>query len=826
MGNRRDYNALAFRTISDRENFAPEELKKRRNAMDVGENIVAEGCVLLKNDGLLPLKTDRVNVFGALSAQPYFGGRGSSCSENDRAIGFYTALEEAGIQFNPSLYSLMKNWVKNKKISAKSYPLEKDDYHFKPASVVSTFIDVFSKPYLKEFPADKLENERMREAAAYSDTAVVMLGRSGSEQHDMPPEELRLLSGERALLDRVCGDFENVLLILNTAGVFELGFAEDYPQIRAVLSIGYPARTGMRAVAKILKGEISPSGRLTDTFWYHTEDHPAWKNTGTYKYKNALRRHFLMYKEDIYVGYRYTETFLAETEYVKKIQYPFGYGLSYTNFRWENATLTQSKEEISVTVDVANTGELPGKDVVEIFVEAPYDGRIEKAKKVLAGFQKSRLLQPGEKQSLQIVIPKYAFASFDTGLSAYVLDAGEYAVLLSADAHTVRCSLSFAQEADLCYTSDPTTGKKLQRRFAAYEGVFQRLSRKDGQGAVPASPLGSDFTASARIVRYPNIKDIPQPDAKPLPVEAADKGIRFDDLRDRSWEDPLWEEFLSQLTVEEMAYLISHGGYETRAIERLGIPATIASDGPAGIHDSVTARAGISYPSGTTVASTWNPELAKKYGESIGNEAGYMHVQEWYGPSMNLHRSPFGGRCFEYYSEDPLLSGKMAAAVVSGAQSKGLVCHIKHFALNEEDKHRLSVHTWCSEQAIREIYAKPFEYAVKEGGAMGVMSALNCVGEDWSGECEALQTGLLREEWNFHGCVVTDFASAKYMKAITGVLAGNDLWLAPVGNAKYEKPLLEAAHQCPSKMLPRIRYAVKGILWMVLHAGSHQGGTP
>lgn len=274
---------------------------------------------------------------------------------------------------------------------------------------------------------------------------------------------------------------------------------------------------------------------------------------------------------------------------------------------------------------------------------------------------------------------------------------------------------------------------------------------------------------------------------------------------------------MDQFTVEELAYLITHGGYETREIERLGIPASIASDGPAGIHDSYTARSGISYPSGTTIASTWNLELAEAYGIAIGTEASFMHVQAWYGPSMNLHRSPFGGRCFEYYSEDPLLSGKIAAAAVRGAQSRGLSCHIKHFALNEEDKHRLSVHTWASEQAIREIYAKPFEYAVKEGGATGVMSALNCIGEDWCGECEALLTGLLREEWGFCGCVVTDLAGAKYMKSVTGIRAGNDLWLAPMGNGLFEKPLLKAAAQAPGTMVPAMKKAAKGICYMLLH---------
>ena len=813
MEKNRDKNDLAFRTITDREDFTEEEQAKRRHGMAVGARIVQEGCVLLKNDGLLPLRTDKVNVFGALSAQPYFGGRGSSCAMNGRATGFYTALEDAGIAYHPTLYRLMKNWVKKKKVSAAPYPPEREVYRFKPASVASTIAEVLAKPYVREFPAERLTEETMRAAAAYSDTALVMLGRSGSEQHDMAPEELRLLPAERRLLCRVTQYFDKVVLILNTAGVFQLDFLRDLPQIRAVLSIGYPARTGMCAVAQLLTGAANPSGRLVDTFLYDVQDHPAFQNTGTYRYANARRRHFLLYKEDLYVGYRYTETFYSQEEYSRRVQFPFGFGLSYTAFAWENAALGQTEDGLRVTLSVKNIGQTAGKDVVELFVEAPYHGGIEKARKVLAAFEKTRLLAPGESQQLTVEFPKYAFMSFDTARAAYVLEAGDYVVHLSKNAHDSRIQLPFTQEAELVYRQDPATGNPLARRFAGYEGGFRRLSRKDGPGARPAAPAGEDWTAGPQVASYPRKAFPPFPQG--CAATGKECGLRLADLQGKPWDDPDWGRFLDQFTAEEMAYLISHGGYQTRAVERLGLPATIASDGPAGIHDSVTARAGISYPSGTTLASTWNPALAEEYGKAIGAEAAFLHVQEWYGPSMNLHRSPFGGRCFEYYSEDPLLSGKTAAAVVRGAQSQGLACHIKHFALNEEDRHRLSVHTWCSEQAIREIYAKPFEYAVKEGGALGVMSALNCVGPDWSGGCAPLQTGLLREEWGFRGCVVTDYAVG-YMSSVQGVFAGNDLWLAPMGNGKFEKPLLEAAKKAPAQVIPAMKKAVKNICWMVL----------
>lgn len=388
------------------------------------------------------------------------------------------------------------------------------------------------------------------------DTPIIVLGRSGSEQHDMRPEELRLFLAERALIDRVTSEFQNVLLILNTAGIFELGFLNEYPQIRAVLSIGYPARTGMRAVARIMNGKANPSGRLTDTFWYNTEDHPAFKNTGTFRYKNASRRHFLMYKEDIYVGYRYTETFLSEEDYAKKVQFPFGFGLSYTTFEWNDVSLTQTAESISVAVTVKNTGSVPGKDVVEVFVEAPYDSRIEKSKKVLAGFEKTGLLQPGETESVTLTIPKYAFMSFDAEQGAYILDNGNYRVLLSSNAHTVRCGLDFNQETPLIYTNDPATGRAVQRRFSNYEGTFQRLSRKDGPSAMPASPADDDYIASKRIISYPNLQDGPASETPSAVSVPKSTGILLADLKKKAWDDPMWEDFLAQFSVEDMAYLI------------------------------------------------------------------------------------------------------------------------------------------------------------------------------------------------------------------------------------------------------------------------------
>ncbi len=839
--------------------FTPEELALRESFMKTGENIVAQGCVLLKNENVLPLATDKVNVFGALSADPFFGGRGSATSDNSFAIGFYTAMEEQGISYNKTLYNLYKNWALNKKASTAPYPQEQTTKKQQKQTITSTIISVFSKPYVKELLEKYLTDEVMREAKAFSDTAVVFIGRSGSEQHDMKSEDLSISQPERQMLDKVCRHFENVVVILNTAGVLECGFLEEYPSIKGAMFVGFMARTGMRSVVRLLRGELNPSGRTVDTWYYHTQDHPASKNSGDFKYQNAKNRYLLMYKEDIYVGYRYTETFLSEEEYRKKVQFPFGYGLSYTTFAWEEPQMTLDDESLTVSVAVTNSGKIAGADVVEIYVHPPYTGRMEKAKKVLAGFKKTRVLAAGETESVTLTIPLYTFASYSTADAAYVLEAGEYGVEFATDAHHAKetCAFTLPEEKRFCKDA----GGTVKNRFAQYEGDFHRLSREDANADVITGPTPEELVAPTAIQNYTKrqkhlplsingcarqhketcrsaaaagailtadfisreyLTDSFIPRGGGMPTVGADYGLKFSDVADKDYHDPAWGRFTEQFTIEEMIHLVTFGGFQTTGNERLGLPETVQSDGPGGIHDTETGRFGISHPSGTLLASTWNPVLGEEFGAQIGREAKFLNVNGWYAPSVNLHRSPYGGRCFEYYSEDPLLSGKMGAGVVRGANSQNLVTFVKHFALNEEDAHRTNVHTWCSEQAIREIYAKPFEIAVKEGNTHGIMSALNDIGVHWCGECEALLTGLLREEWDFKGAVVSDFASFTYQRSDTGVPAGNDLWLAPMNNNYYIKSLQKAYKKDPAGIARALQGAAKHICYMVARSNVTQ----
>lgn len=781
--------------------FAPEQQAVRDHCRQISREIVSEGCVLLKNEGALPLKTTRVNVFGTHAANPFFGGRGSSVADNSDATGLFTALKENGFFYNEELYSLYKNYSKKKRASLKPYPEEKDDQKQQNMTVAQVVLDVFSPPYRKELPAKYLTEDLLSRAAAYSDTAIYVLGRSGSEQHDMKPEELGLLREERETLKRLCARFKTVIVLLNVADTVECGFAEEYPQVKALLFIGFPACRGMDSVAKILRGTLNPSGRTADTWYYHMEDHPAAKNTGTFRYKDAKRRAFLLYKEDIYVGYRYAETFLTEEKYRATVQFPFGYGLSYTTFSWEDCVLRQQDDALQISVTVTNTGALPGKNVVELYVRTPYTGRVEKPVKVLVAYAKTELLAPGKRETLQLQVPCYNFASWTP--AGYLLEAGDYVLEFAENAHTVRHTCTFTLE------EKRFAGTK--RRFEGYEGEFRRLSRRDEDASVLTPPEEKEYLAPDCVKNY--LRDTVPVRGGEQPAVGVNRGLRFRDVCGKPYSDELWQKFTEQFTVDELIHLICFGGYQTTPNERFGLPETIQSDGPAGIHDCIDGTTGISYPSGVLLACGWNSSLAEQFGAAVGSEAAYMHVQGWYGPAINIHRHPFGGRNFEYYSEDPLLAGKTGAAVVRGAQEKGLVCFVKHFALNNEDANRQHVHTWASEQSIREIYCKAFELTVREGDAHGIMSALNDIGGKWTGECESLMTGLLREEWDFTGCVVTDFAGAKYMRSDFGVLAGNDLWLAPMNNEGHVKSLKEFVKKDPAGAIRAMQRAAKHILF-------------
>lgn len=731
------------------------------------------------------------------------------------AVGFYCALSQAGFTVNDRLYRLHKNWVNEKKVSQDAVPAETVAETAKGKTIIETLKDMVKLPYREELPCEALTEEVLDEAKVFSDTAMIFLGRSGSEEHDLKVEDLALQEKEKQLMDTVCRNFSKVVLLLNCGNALSLGFLEDYPQIKSVLYIGFPGETGMASVAGILKGSINPSGRLVDTFYKNVSDHPAVCNTGSFKYKGMDKRRFVLYKEDIYVGYRFTETFYDEAEYDQKVMYPFGFGMSYSRFAWSDFLLENMGDHLEATVTVQNLGPHAGKDVVQIYCSAPYSGRIEKPKKVLVGFAKTNLLDVGEKQTLTLNIPKRNYASYSTELEAYLLEKGSYTFAAGENAHTCILSCRIEEAEDILYRVNDVTNVPYKNLFSDVEGSFVKLSRRNPQATMPKAPTEDEYIPPKSIQEFQ--KTIPVYDQGEMPVFNKDHGLKLKDMKNVSFDDPKWDLFTEQFSYREMRKMVTYGGFQTIAIKRFGIPKTECSDGPAAVHAANPRKCGVPMPSETVLACTWNPSLAYKMGNAITSEARILDVHCWYGPAMNTHRSPLGGRNFEYYSEDPLISGTMAAEEVKAARNNGLGTMIKHFAVNDQETHRAGLHTWCSEQAMREIYLKPFEFAVKQGKSLSIMSGLNCLGSKWCGESEALVTDLLHKEWGFKGCVITDGAGMSYMRATTGLCAGTDLWLLILNSSglMYEKHIKQIYKLYPAATIKALRRAVKGICYMV-----------
>ncbi len=714
-------------------------------SVEIANKIESEGVVLLKNEeDVLPLKTKKVNVFGASSCSIAFAGAaGSGAVRSSDAVGFYDALSNAGIEYNKDIYNKYANFT-----------LTKFDAGF--LSYVITVLKQFFGGGQSEMPINRISQSLFDKAAEYSDTAIIVIGRVGTEMKDLSVETLNLTKEEKQMIEKVCSVFSDVIVVFNISNIMDMSWLEDYDNIKAAMIMWLPGEVATDSVGKILTGEVNPSGKLVDTVSYDIEDHPASENFGNYMYKNivGIPKYFVNYSEGIYVGYRYFETFAPE-----KVQYPFGYGLSYTEFDWDVKNYKYNSDEITVKVKVENTGDVAGKDVVQIYFSAPYyENGIEKSAIELAAYGKTKLLAPGESDILEISFDIADMASYDAEKEeAWVLDKGEYKIRIAHDIRTFEETFIYNVKEKIVYKTDDNSGNEIRNLFEQAEGDLTYLSRSDAKGTYPASPTN-----------YKAPDEVKNSDKRPDPItegEAPKTGVKHPDgvitLEDVAKDESLWDAFLDQLTVDEMITLITDCGYETAAIDRLGIPNTSDNDGPSCVKGEgglLYSESGLAFPVSTVLACTWNDELAEEFGEIIGEEANQLGTHVWYAPGCNIHRSPQGGRNNEYYSEDPLLSGRMSAAVTRGAQSKGLVVTVKHFAANEQETNRQSngLYTWLSEQSLREIYLEPFEISVKEGNAKGIMSAYNRIGSEWCGGSKALITDLLREEWGFDGFVITD----------------------------------------------------------------------
>ena len=845
-------------------------------ANKINEEINEEGIILLKNDdNTLPLSSGaKISVFGKNSVNLAYGGSGSGAfTVTADTPTLYSSLDAAGFKTNTELKKFYEDNRQSGSGRSTSPTLDNS------RSTIPGF-------GTGETPIASYTAALQNSYSDYNDAALVVFTRIGGESFDLPrtmintdgaysedDHYLELDKNEQDLLVHVCERFDKVIVIINSSTSMELGFLDAIDdndatlvpgmanidsKIKGCVWIGGPGYSGIMALGRVLKGEVNPSGRTIDTYERDFTKDPTYENFADYLVnngnmylddnsgttRNKVTEHYLDYEEGVYVGYRYYETrgyTDGEDWYKENVVFPFGYGLSYTTFEWtlgdtsfantENLTWTSDNDkEFFVKVNVKNTGSVAGKDVVELYITAPYiAGGIEKPHVVLTGFAKTSLLNPGQSEEVEIKFTGYDFASYDysdknnNGFKGYELDPGNYDVRVMKNSHTEVLKISFTLESNVQYAKDKVTGYDVVNRFdnVSFEenyGMESLLSRSDWNGTYPVNEVlagdntrrtvPSEFLNTIKsyasnnpivndtTVEMPNQAEVASPAAT---LKLYDL-IMFDEnetvIRDEAgtimvnYDDPRWNEYLDILTVGEMMDFTMNGAFKTSALTSIGALQTFSTDGPVGFVYFMAVMQNpvyetCSYASECVIAATWNTDLAYKMGESVGNE-GVIGDEKgngrpytgWYAPAINIHRTPFSVRNFEYYSEDPFISGKLAASVVKGARSRGVYCQVKHFCVNDQETNRSGVCTWLTEQALREIYLKPFEIAVKEGGAMGIMSSFNRVGSLWTGGDYRLCTEILRNEWGFRGLIITDFNTESFMDTKQMAYAGGDLNLA------------------------------------------------
>ena len=658
---------------------------------------------------------------------------------------------------------------------------------------------------------------------------------------------LQLSNREEDLLDLVTSNFDNVILVYNGANAFQMDFLKDYPQIKGVLLCPGTGQSGFEGFGKVVSGEVNPSGRTADTYVSDLTAAPWWNNFGDFKYTNTedlnsdasffdpegATPSFVNYVEGIYVGYKFYETAADEglINYDDEVVFPFGYGLSYTSFTKEMSSITSDGTNLNFTVTVTNTGSAAGKDVVEIYSNPPYtNGGIEKASANLLDFAKTNELAPGESQTMEFSIPVEDLASYDYQTNGcYVLEAGDYIISANNDSHNVADSKTYTVASDIIYNESnkrSSDAVAATNEFDFAEGEVTYLSRADGfanYAEATAAPANYEMSDADKAVFYnahsytesgyeadddANAEDI---------TTGAKNGLKLVDLRGVDYNDPKWDDLLDQMTIEDMQQLIGFGGYQTAAVTSIEKVRTNDCDGPASINNNFTGVGSVGFPAATLIGMTWSKELAYSFGDSIGEMANEMDTSGWYGPAMNIHRTAFAGRNFEYYSEDGVLSGVMASNAIKGAQEHGVYAYMKHFALNDQEGNRTSMAaTWSNEQAIREIYLKPFEMSVKDADSHAVMSSFNYIGNRWAGGCSELLKNVLRGEWGFVGFVETDyFGVYGYMTADQGVRNGSDLMLCTTGNDFNTVTVLTNSSK------QALREASKNILYTVVNSRAY-----
>lgn len=887
-----------------------EEIDKA--AKETTKTIAGEGITLLKNtDNTLPLRTaatggteQKISVFGRRSVDTVWGGTGSGSGDAGQCTPITEALTKAGYSVNDTLTKLYTDNLDKVEVAS------------------NTMDKLYSMTYyIGEFPQSYYNASVTSSYANYHDAAVVVLGRQGGEGMDFATDlkgsissgttgmdgnvaetknyadgqhQLELSQEEKDLLNHVKENFDKVIVVINSANVMEMGDLQNDPDVDAILWMAYPGSRGTEALAEILNGTITPSGHTVDTWPADLTQDPTFPNATVSTYSNVSgangydASYMIEYEEGIYVGYRYYETAAAAgyIDYDTAVVYPFGYGMSYASFAQQITGVTEEDGKISVNVKVTNTQPadgFSGKDVVQVYFHAPYDGSVEKAEVVLAAYDKTDVLAPGESQDMTLTFDRQDMASYDyKNAGCYVLDAGTYTISLRKNSHETygdNCTYDYTVAEREVYGQDNPRQREIEaqtgelvnlsaeakeakvveaatNRFdeqnehfveytdpAANNGAAANLTRADFGSSFPKAPTAQDLTAADDVVKnlgsytpdyYAADDAMPATGANNEKVAVALRGLPYD--------DPAWDALLDQLSVKDMTSLIYAGNQGTMPVNSIGLPKSSATDGPAGLKQYGGLGLGVSGNfncCGTLVAATWNTDLAEQYGTMVGNEAVQAEVDGWYAPGCDLHRTAFGGRNFEYYSEDPLISGKTCAGTVQGACNKGLTCMFKHFALNDVETHRTDNGpcVWANEQAMRELYLKAFEIAIEEPvmelkyldadgntqtktmrGALGVMSSFNRIGSVWSGGCSALLTDVLRGEWGFLGTVVTDYNGSQYMNVEEGVTAGNDLMLANESTLPTR-----FADTKNASTVKAMRQAVKNIVYMHVNSNTVNG---
>ena len=794
------YNILAAQGSGYDQNAFNAEMVK---AGDLGLQIEAEGLVLLKNEGnVLPLTTRKVNVFGVRAYSPVLSAPGNAVTAG---VNLYAALDSVGVEYNPALFDMYKKFIP---VDEKKYSLLREVYKLITSPNAT----------LSEVPYADFTDAVLSAARDYSDTAIYVISRVAGEQNDTSIPVLALSVDEQKTIELIANRFDNVIVLVNTANQMELGWVNQYPSVKAVMWIGRPGQNGMTSVAQALVGQVNPSGRMVDTYVYDLSSTPASENFGDYTY-NDEKGKFVQYEEGIYVGYRFYETYYLgdEAGYRKAVLYPFGYGLSYTTFDWELVSFDANADQITVRVKVTNIGAAAGKDVVEVYYSAPYypESGIEKSAVNLAAYAKTDMLAPGQSQTLTITYDTNDMASYSMELGHFILEHGDYAVRISTDVHTAVITEIYTIASNIEITNDPVTGTEITNLFDFVNGDLTYMSRSDFDGTYPTSPAGADLNAPASVIDEINFKPAITTEGT-VPTTGANNGIMLADLKGLAYNDPLWEKFLDQFTVNEMADLAANAGYQTIPIDRLGMPHTIHCEGPMFIDNPFGGLFAFMWPMESVIASSWNTQLAIDYGTIDGEFAKIFGFSVWYAPATNIHRTQTEGRNGEYYSEDPVLSGTMAASETIGAQAQGLVVTLKHFALNEQETNRSGLITWANEQSMREIYLRPFEIAIKDGGAHGVMSSYNKIGAIPTSASHALLTNLIRNEWGFQGYVIADFSPASGNTIGSYIYAGNDLMMDPFSGSSGAKVIEDQYKIDPIGMGIALRNNTKHVAYMLL----------